>query len=180
MRNLRASTLATLVVIAVLLSGCTGEPEPVETTPLFASEAEAFAAAEETYRAYVDALNQVDLSDPETFEPVFALTTGELYATDRKNFSDWHAAGVSLVGESSVLSVRPQNVTALNGHEVVITIDACYDVANVDVLDSSGNSLVTPDRPTIQSLTVHLSPMSDSSDLAVKQIVASESENSCN
>ncbi len=52
---------------------------------MFASEEEAFAAAEETYRAYVDALNQVDLSDPETFEAVYAWTTGDANADERKD-----------------------------------------------------------------------------------------------
>ena len=77
----RFVALAALTLVTGLLAGCVGDPGPVETTPGFASEEEAFAAAEETYRAYVDALNQVDLSDPETFEPVFAWTTGELNAT---------------------------------------------------------------------------------------------------
>src|SRR5688500_5990965 len=68
----RSVALAAPALVTGLLAGCAGDPEPAETTHGFASEEEAFAAAEETYRAYVDALNQVDLSDPETFEPVLA------------------------------------------------------------------------------------------------------------
>ncbi|MET0860918.1 MAG: hypothetical protein ABW091_07810, partial [Microbacterium sp.] len=69
-----------LVLASAALSGCTPQPAPTPTPTGFATEDEAFAAAEETYRAYVDALNQVDLSDPETFEPVYAWTTGEANA----------------------------------------------------------------------------------------------------
>src|SRR3546814_3928687 len=83
-----ARALAVLALVGAAATGCVGTPEPRETTPTPLSDAEAFAAAEETYRAYVDALNQVDLSDPATFEPVYALTTGDLNSQDRRNFSD--------------------------------------------------------------------------------------------
>ena len=54
-------------MLAVLMSGCAADPSVEPTpTPTFANEDEAFAAAEATYRAYVDALNQVDLADPAT------------------------------------------------------------------------------------------------------------------
>ena len=68
--------------------------------PLFTSEADAFAAAEETYRAYVDALNQVDLSDPETFEDVYAWTTGDANADARETFSQMHADGWTVQGDT--------------------------------------------------------------------------------
>ena len=69
----RVTAAALGALLMLTLAGCT-TPEPTDPTPTptsaFASEEEAFAAAEATYRAYVDALNEVDLSDPETFEPV--------------------------------------------------------------------------------------------------------------
>lgn len=70
------------VLAVVLVSGCTPTPEPTPTPTGFANEEEAFRAAEETYRAYVDALNEVDLADPATFEPLFVWTTGEWPAPD--------------------------------------------------------------------------------------------------
>lgn len=93
--------LARVALLGALLAGaltaCTPEPEPTPTPP-FATEAEAFAAAEATYRAYVDALNAVDLSDPATFEDVYAWTTGELNANDRRGLTNYHAEGVVEVG----------------------------------------------------------------------------------
>ena len=74
-----AATLALALVVG-LATGCQPEPSPSPSGPAFANEEAAFAAAEETYRAYVDALNQVDLSDPETFEAVYAWTTGDANA----------------------------------------------------------------------------------------------------
>ncbi len=93
MRSRLSVIVAASALAAALLSGCTGEPAPVVSTPSFATEDEAFAAAEQTYRNYVDALNQVDLSDPATFEPVYAWTTGDANARARETFSQMHADG---------------------------------------------------------------------------------------
>ena len=69
----------------LLLAGCAPTPPGPSPEPsvVFMTDDEAFAAAEATYRAYVDALNQVDLSDPDTFEAVYAWTTGEANANAR-------------------------------------------------------------------------------------------------
>ncbi|HOQ22628.1 MAG TPA: hypothetical protein PLN62_09415, partial [Microbacterium sp.] len=70
MRRTFPAVGAALLALA-LVTGCAPEPAPTPTPTGFASDDEAFAAAEATYRAYVDALNAVDLSDPATFEPVY-------------------------------------------------------------------------------------------------------------
>jgi hypothetical protein len=139
------------------LAGCT-TPEPTDPTPTptsaFASEEEAFAAAEATYRAYVDALNQVDLSDPETFEPVYALTTGEANAEARQTFSQMHADGWSVGGISRPTAIRPRLAGGENLDRVEVAV--CLDVSDVTLVDSGGTSMVTEDRPEVQSMLVTL------------------------
>lgn len=145
--------LVAVVLLSLGLSACVSPaPTPTPTPTGFADEEAAFAAAEETYRAYVDALNHVDLSDPATFEDVYAWTTGELNASDRKSFSAWHAEGYSLVGEAAIVSIDRVDADLTSS----VVLHACYDVSGVDVLDPAGNSLVSPDRPPIQSLDVSL------------------------
>lgn len=143
-------------MIVALLTACTPEPQPAPTpTPTstgFASEADAFAAAEETYRAYVDALNQVDLSDPATFEAVYAWTTGDLNASDKKNFTQWSAEGYEITGEAAVSRVAP--VAFVSGRVGEVALEACYDIHEVDVLDRSGASIVSAERPAIQALRI--------------------------
>lgn len=168
--------LAGLVLLAALLSGCVGEPDPVETTPLFASEDEAFAAAEQTYRAYVDALNEVDLSDPATFEPVFAFSTGELNAADRESFSTWHADGLTVVGDSRVALVEGTNVDE-NEERVVISV--CLDVSGVEVRDAEGNSVVDSARSPIQPLEVSLVPSRADGSMKLTSITSRESGPVC-
>ncbi|WP_243075190.1 hypothetical protein [Microbacterium sp. SS28] len=151
----RLASAALAVVLAAgiaagMVTGCSPEPAP-EDSPAFATEEEAFAAAEETYRAYVDALNQVDLSDPETFEDVYAWTTGDLNASDRKGLSKYHADGSTVTGSSEIALIEPGEID----HQTLnIQMSVCLDVSAVDVRDASGASLVSPDRTAVQSLTV--------------------------
>ena len=101
MRSFRlAAVAASLLLTSIVVTACAASPEgeSASPTPMFASDEEAFAAAEATYRAYVDALNAVDLADPGTFDDVFIWTSGELNAADRKLLSAHHAAGVRKTG----------------------------------------------------------------------------------
>lgn len=145
-----ALALATIAV-AMLATGCTPTPEPTPTPTGFASEEEAFAAAEETYRAYVDAGNRIDLSDPSTFEPLFALTTGDANSADRRQFSEMHAEGYTLSGQSSVTLVSP---TAYENAQAELAV--CLDVSEVDVVDESGNSVVSEGRSDVQAMAILL------------------------
>ncbi|UUT35843.1 hypothetical protein [Microbacterium elymi] len=155
-RLIRATVTAVVagVCAAGLLTGCAPEPHETPTpTPRFTSEAQAFQAAEETYRAYVDATNKVDLSDPATFEDVFHLTTGQQNADDKKALTAYHAAGVTESGESQIELIRATSAASdLSKVELAI----CLDVSDVKVVDSAGKSLVDPNRVDVQRLAVTL------------------------
>ncbi|MET2012809.1 hypothetical protein ABXJ56_14800 [Microbacterium chocolatum] len=173
-----AGTILLALVTGALLAGCTPEPSTPTPTPTFTSDDDAFAAAEATYRAYVDALNQVDLSDPATFEPVYAWTTGELNASDRTTYSEWHAEGYQIVGEASISSLRPATSTSRQTATLLIT--SCYDVSDVDVLDASGSSLVDESRPGIQWLEVELVQTGGTTTgLALRSIGPASGESPC-
>ena len=173
-------TAAVLSGVLVLgLAGCT-QPEPAEPTPTtaFSSDEEAFAAAEETYRAYVDALNQVDLSDPETFEAVYGWTTGEANAEARKTFSKMHADGWTVSGVSIATEVEPR--LAGDGESGDIVLAVCLDVANVALVDGGGNSMVSADRPDVQSMLVSLEPsMATDTGMAIGQFSGRDGEPQC-
>jgi hypothetical protein len=148
--------VAALACAALMLGGCDGSPgpSPSTSTPLFADEAEAFAAAEATYRAYIDALNGVDLSDPSTFEPVFALTTGEANAEARESFSQMHADRWQVKGQSTIDGIADLEATITGVPTVALA--ACLNVSDVTVTDSDGNSVVEDSRPDVQSVRVDL------------------------
>ena len=139
-----------LALISALAAGCSPAAEPTPTpTPAFASEEEAFAAAEETYREFTMHLNQVDTTDPETFEPLYELSSGEFEAADRKAYSKMHAERVVIDGDTRVLSFSGESV---DGSSVIAQV--CLDVSEVTVVDSDGISQVDPGRPEIYPLRV--------------------------
>jgi hypothetical protein len=151
----RIAVILALATVVGLSAGCQPEPAPTPTAPVFASEDAAFAAAEETYRAYVDALNQVDLSDPETFEAVYAWTTGEANAEARETFSRMHADQWTVTGTSVPTAVDPRSWSGADLGEIDVAV--CLDVSSVQLTDASGKSVVSADRPNVQSMLVSMS-----------------------
>lgn len=167
------AALAAGAVALTMMTACAPEPVTVPSpTPTgFASEQEAFAAAEATYRAYIDALNRVDLADPATFEPVFAHLMGEALADSRKNLTSLHAQAYVLAGTTDFTNPTLSS-TNLGLGEVVL--DVCLDVTNVDVSDSTGASVVSPDRADLQPLRVVFATRPTPLELAITRSEASE------
>ena len=173
-----AAAAFALAVVLGMTTGCQPEPTPSPSGPAFATEEEAFAAAEETYRAYVDALNQVDLSDPATFEAVYAWTTGELNASDRKGLSNYYAEGVTVAGDSRIALVELDSWDTQNAS---IVLAACIDVSDVQVMDKNGAPLVDPDRVDVQSLAISaVADPSSATGLLVTSIGPREGDPVCN
>lgn len=122
---------------------------------MFSSEAEAFAAAEQTYRSYVDALNSVVLSDPETFEAVYAWTAGDTRAEAKRSLSQMSADNWSVSGTSVVEIAQPVGLYTPESTEVELTI--CLDVSTVRLTDEGGSTKVDDNRPDVQSMKATLS-----------------------
>lgn len=137
----------TMVLGVMVLAGCTPSPAPTPTpTAAFASEEDAFAAAEETYRAYTDALNSVVPADPSTFERTYAFSSGGVQKADRENFSTMHAEGYEIFGDAVV--TKFSELDTKNSLKVVLAV-ICVDVSDVSVRDASGSSVVSPNRPDV-------------------------------
>lgn len=155
------SAAVAVIITALTISGCSApagpDPAPV-TAPMFASDEEAFAAAEATYRAYVDALNEVVFADPDTFEPLYELTRGTLNAADRKNLSHLHATEVTKVGRAHLTFAEVQS--SAGGHQQ-LSLAVCLDVSNVRLTDAAGTSAVDSSRGDIQTMTVLLEQRPD-------------------
>lgn len=152
--------LAPLVGAALavaLLGGCAAEVELVpDLTPsaAFASEKEAFAAVEETYRAYNDAFNRVDFEDFSTFMPLAEFTGGDYAASERKDLSLMSAEGLVRGGEIVVEWFR------LEQYEPGVSLVArtCNNVAGTTFTDAAGTSLVPEGRPIRYALNLTFEP----------------------
>ncbi|MEZ5111325.1 MAG: hypothetical protein R2732_07505 [Microbacteriaceae bacterium] len=152
---------ASLALAAVATSGCAASapPEQPAPAPLFASDEEAFAAAEATYRAYEDASNAIDLAAPGTFEAAVDFTVGEFNALEREGFSRLHSEGITKLGETRVVYVKPQQLA--KDHST-IELAVCSDVSALDLIDAKGASTVNPARMDVQPFTVFLERSSSS------------------
>lgn len=139
------ASIAAGMLIGLVACAPVPEAEPSSTpTPVFASEEEAFAAAEEVYRAYVDALNEVDFRDPHTFEAVEAFTGGRYAAEERRGLSEMHAEGRVRGGEMHIVWFR----LVRHDPQDQLVARTCNDVSETTFTDGEGNSLIPPERPS--------------------------------
>ena len=149
-RSVRLSAVAAAAI--AFLVGCSPTPSPTPTpTAIFASQDEAFAAAEQTYQDYNDALNNVDLTNPKTFDTVFSYTTGEFEATDRENLSAMHAKHLEITGANRVVGFLGLRVDEKDER---VEARVCVDVSEVNIVDRSGASYVDPDRADVYVIDV--------------------------
>jgi hypothetical protein len=160
----RLLILVATATAVMTIAGCAPETAPTPTPTGFASEEEAFAAAEETYRAYIDATNAVALDDPDTFKDVYEWTIEDENADVRTSFSQMHADGWVVAGQTQYDTFEGSTFDRAVG---VVAAQLCLDVSDVAVTDSEGNSLVTEERLDRQPLTVTFKPSATPTSLAV-------------
>lgn len=146
-----------LLLAGLTLGGC-ATPTPMPTVPpataepVFASDEEALAAAEEAYGAYMAAADAV-INDggaaPERIQP---FVSEELFGQELGGYqilleNGWRGTG------TSTFSLTLQR---FDDDEVVVY--ACDDVSATDVVDASGNSVIRAGRASIVPYEVELDP----------------------
>lgn len=150
-RRLTAALLA--VFTSALLLACAPSPAATPSPTDFASEEEAFAAAEETYRDYIDASNARRL-DPDSVPDPTDFLTGSAYNDDSATQAILDQRGLHLVGVGAVASIEALSVT-----QAFIRVVVCLDATNVQVIDSSGADVTPEDRIDILAVDVTLIPV---------------------
>ncbi len=137
--------LCLLASTVVNVVACSAEPVATPTpTPAFANEEEAFAAAEEVYRAYNDAANARANSDDGPPDPRDFLT-GLALEGDIDAQNAFHEAGIHLRGAASIASFSGVRAH-LESASASISAVVCIDVTAVRVVDSSGLDVTPADR----------------------------------
>ncbi|MFS0853280.1 hypothetical protein [Microbacterium sp. 179-I 3D4 NHS] len=144
-KRLRLTALA--LVILTMASGCTTTPKPEPTpTPAFASEEEAFEAAEKTYREYIDAVNAriagETSPDPQDYLIGLALETD----IDTERFMA--EQGYRTTGAMSIASFSGSEVR-FRARDATITATICLDASEIQLLDSAGTNITPVDREDV-------------------------------
>lgn len=148
-------------VVALTLVACVPEDEPVRpdpsptAEPIFASDEEALAAAEEAYAAYLAVSDQILSEGGANPERLREVATESVYQYELTGFENYQSANKHSVGSTLFDTVSLQSVD-LSGYSVsgAVIIYACEDYSQTDVLDAQGISLVAEERKTRWPVTV--------------------------
>ena len=142
---------AVAVLGMLALAGC-GGGEPIPTlpptptsTPVFASEEEALAAAEEAYAAYQamsDLIGSEGGVGPERIAP---FVTAERLADEERGFTVLREAGLRTVGQATFEVVDLQLAEQI-GEDAQVVFYACVDIGGSRVINAQGSDVTPSDR----------------------------------
>lgn len=176
MRNFARLCLAGVAAAcsALLLSGC-AQPGPGVTsqatssvTPLFASDADALAAATKAYAAYLkmsDLIAQEGGANPERLAP---LVTSEWLKKEVGAFNKFEVSGHNQTGNSTFRDVSLQQVSE---SLMTVTTYLCEDISGAHFLDGAGIDVTPSTRQDLVSLEVNFQNQGDNaSELVVSEI----------
>lgn len=165
------ATAALLAASIVALTGCLGPaPEPTPTpTAVFSSEEEAFAAAEETYRAYIDAVN-ARYADADSDPAPQSLLIGTALEDDLASIRSFNELGIRVVGETSIRELQDIAADLESGD---VQIDVCLDSTQTRVLNASGVDVTMAERDPFTALRIDLTMLNDA--LVIERSVTIES-----
>jgi hypothetical protein len=141
-------------VVALILSGCAPTP-PVSTaaptptsTPIFANDEEALAAATKAYAAYVKVSDEIFMAGGADSGRLAAVAVGEQLKTNLKGFAEASAKHYVSTGGTKFdrISLQSFSRSVITGEPIVV-LYLCEDISAVDVRELEGKSVVSADRP---------------------------------
>lgn len=153
--------LTALALAATTLSACSPSTDPTpEPTAAFASEEEAFAAAEEVYRAYNDASNgQAKTSD---------FLTGSALRSDLETKRYLKENDLTLRGDSEIVSFS--GVEARLESIAEIQAQVCLDVSDSRLLNTDGADITPADREDRWRLNVTITGSADALTISTSSV----------
>jgi hypothetical protein len=173
--------------LALTVAGCFGDKpsytpaaEPT-AAPLFASDEEALAAAEEAYRAYTSVVDSILIEKGKDSARILKVATPEVADLQYEGFETAAQTGLRSTGGTTFDSTELQHYDSNSPDGLsIVTIYVCVDISAVDILDESGNSVVNADRKDRipREVTFDSSPES-SSGLIVSDIQIWTGEDFC-
>lgn len=138
-----------------------------------------FHQAERAFTAYIDARSAMDYTQMETVEKVYGLTSGTHLSQIKSEESEGLMQELKHLGKINVLSITPLGLDA-SGMPV---LQSCIDVSQTDIVDKSNQSVVSDQRPSVQSIEVDfLHDVEDSSkhsELLVSRVIGHQGSVAC-
>lgn len=158
-----AATFAAGLAVVLLLAGCM-PPDPIITpepgpgaTPVFASDEEALAAATDAYAKYLtnvdESLMTYQTSKLNEYSEGFALSDAIAQA---EKYEKNHERQVGNARVKASFIATAESVLGNAPSDEPVQIYVCIDLSGVDIVDASGTSVVSVDRPDITPMFVSL------------------------
>lgn len=158
------SVTTTVLLFAVATScaqspagtGPTTKPDPSSEAPTSPSPASpqsrASADAKDVIRAYFKTVDELQRHPGKDIDGLSNVAVGVQFNAQKLSLEQMRKAGRHQTGDTVVAEMKVQSVSLDNsdpkaGKVPTVTVDACWDVSDVDVLDNNGKSVVSPERP---------------------------------
>lgn len=130
----------------------TSPRSPTTSASLRSPSDEASADATEAVRNYFTVVDQLRSDAAAALKKLRSVaTSAQLNAVEtligRQREEGQRQTGTTAINELTVQSVNLDNSGPKADKVPTVVIDVCWDVSKVDVLDKSGKSIVSPDRP---------------------------------
>lgn len=143
---------ASLALMTCSLIGCAPDRLPTPTpTPAFASEEEAFAAAEEVYRAYNEAVNSERVGRPSGSS--FDYLTGLVLEQEMRTAQELEDEGVHIDGPTRIVKFQAVTVD-INAVVAEVTANVCLDMSGARAIDASGADVTAEGRSDTYAIEV--------------------------
>jgi hypothetical protein len=153
MRGIGAVALA--AVFAFLLSGCVPQSQSMKpkqpspsSSPIFASDDEALAAATKAYAAYLAMSDQIAQDGGEGSERLDSLVTAKWLQTEVAAFERFSHSGNHQIGSTTFRLAKIQQVGRMPGGVTTVSAYVCTDFSKVKILNASGEDVTPPSRPS--------------------------------
>jgi hypothetical protein len=104
-------------------------------------------AASAVVRKYFKTVDLVRQDSNRPASELNAVASSSQLTAQRNLLKSQREAGRHQVGETTLVEVKVESVS-LNG-PATAQVDVCWDVRDVDIVDSDGNSVVTPERKDV-------------------------------
>ncbi len=157
-----APALLVVLALSVALTGCVPDDDPIvvdpepSASPIFESDEEALAAAEEAYGIYVQLSDQILVEggvDPERVSP---LVSAQLLDELLEGFQLYSDNGWRTSGPSTYDSFQLQQLDQPSDGPASVVVYLCADLSSVRLLDATGADVTPPSRKDRLPLEVEI------------------------
>jgi hypothetical protein len=147
MRLVTAAAVCALAVLA--LSGCVQHPPPAvptstpTATPVFATDADALAAAKTAYAGYLAASDAVGFDSGKDPERIAPWVTQQMLPNEFSSYAAMAKAGNRFSGPTSFTKFGLERRTQTVGGDAIVVVYTCLDLSKARTLDRN-NRDITP------------------------------------